>query len=142
MASLHPKERAFLEKKQHFYQLDFSNIGGLVMPLILEFQFEDGTKEIQRIPAEIWRLNNQKISKVFAFDKSLKQVVLDPNLETSDVDTENNYYPRQVEPSRFELFKSRAGGRGKSQGENPMQQQRREQGGTPTGTQGSGNGRQ
>ncbi len=135
LASLDPKERALLESKKNFYQLDFSNIGGLVMPLILEFQFEDGTSEVQRIPAEIWRLNNQKISKVFAFDKPVKMVLLDPNLETTDVDTENNYFPRQTEASRFELFKGRGGARGQSQGENPMQQQRREQG----GSQGGGN---
>jgi hypothetical protein len=139
IATLDPKEKAFLEKNQHFYQINFSNKGGLVMPLILEFQFEDGTNEIQRIPAEIWRLNNEKISKVFAFEKPVKQVVLDPYLETADVATENNYFPRQAQPSRFELFKQRGGGaRGQSQGENPMQQQRREQGGAP----GSNGGRQ
>lgn len=140
LASLSPEERAFLEKKQYFYQLDFSNKGGLVMPLILEFQFEDGTKEVQRIPAEIWRYNNEQISKVFAFMKPVSQVVLDPLLETADVDTENNYFPRQAVPSRFELFKSRFGGaRGQSQGENPMQQQRREQ---KQGSSGSQGGRQ
>jgi hypothetical protein len=139
LASLDPKERAFLEKKQFFYQLNFTNKGGLVMPLILEFQFADGTREIQRIPAEIWRYNNEKVSKVFAFDKAVQQVVLDPLLETADVDTENNYFPRQAQPSRFELFKQRnTGARGQSQGENPMQQQRREQQG---GSNGSG-GRQ
>jgi hypothetical protein len=128
-----------LEKKQHFYQLNFSNKGGLIMPLIIEFQFEDGTSEIQRIPAEIWRYNNEKISKVFAFDKAVSQVVLDPYLETADVNTENNYFPRQSAPSRFELFKQRGGGaRGQSQGENPMQQQRREQQSGSNGSQGGG----
>ncbi len=128
LASLDPKERAFLEKNQHFYQINFSNKGGLVMPLILEFEFQDGTKEIQRIPAEIWRHNDKEISKVFAFEKAVKQVVLDPMQETVDTDAENNYFPRKEMPSRFELFKQRAGGaRGQSQGENPMQQQKREQ---------------
>jgi aminopeptidase N len=128
IASLSPEERAFLEKKQHFYQLNFSNKGGLIMPLIIEFQFEDGTNEIQRIPAEIWRYNNEKVSKVFGFDKAVKQIVLDPMFETVDVDLSNNYFPRKDMPNRFELFKQRGGGaRGQSQGENPMQQQRREQ---------------
>ncbi len=128
LASLGPEEREFLQRKQYFYQLDFSNKGGLVMPIILEFEFEDGTKELQRIPAEIWRRNNEKVSKVFAFNKPLRQVVLDPYLETADVDTENNYFPRRAQPNRFELFKSRFdGARGQSLGPNPMQQQRREQ---------------
>ncbi len=137
LATLGEEEKAFLNKKQYFYQLDFSNKGGLVMPVILEFEFEDGSKEIKRIPAEIWRKNNEQFTKVFSFEKPLKQVVLDPFLETADVDTENNYFPRQVQPSRFEIFKSRsAGARGQSFGENPMQQQKREQ---LNGTQGSGN---
>ena len=137
LATLDEAEKAFLSKEQHFYQLDFSNKGGLIMPVILEFEFEDGSKEIQRIPAEVWRKNNEQFSKVFAFEKPLKQVVLDPFLETADVDTENNYFPRQVQPSRFEIFKSRfSGARGQSTGENPMQQQKREQ---QNGVQGSGN---
>ena len=131
LASLEPKERELIESKKHFYQLDFSNIGGLVMPLILEFTFEDGSKTIERIPAEIWRSNNEKINKVFAFDKALKSIVLDPNLETSDVDTDNNYYPRVVSPSKFELFKQKGNVRGQSSGENPMQQQKREQNSGP-----------
>ncbi len=128
IASLSEEERAFLSKQQYFYQLDFSNVGGLIMPLILQFEFADGTTEIQRIPAEIWRYNNDKISKVFAFQKPLQSVVLDPFEETSDIDTENNYYPRQVQPSRFELFKSNAGGaRGQSGGDNPMKRARDKQ---------------
>lgn len=124
LASLDPKEKALMESNKHFYQLDFSNKGGLVMPLILEFEFEDGATQIQRIPAEIWRYNNEKISKVFAFDQALKSVTLDPNLETADVDMENNYFPRKPVPSRFELFKQRTGFRGQGPGTNPMQQQK------------------
>ncbi len=123
LASLDPKERALLESKKNFYQLDFSNIGGLVMPLILEFELEDGTKERQYIPAEIWRLNDKKITKVFAFDKPVKQVVLDPQFETVDVNLENNYFPRRAMPNRFELFKSK-----QTPAENPMQQQRKANG--------------
>ncbi len=136
LTSLSPEERAFLEKKQYFYQVDFSCIGGVVMPIIIEFEMEDGTKELHRIPAEIWRRDNDKVSKVFAFDKRVKQVVLDPYLETADIDVENNYYPPQLRPNRFELFKMRGGPRGQGFGENPMQQQQREQ---PQQSGGSGN---
>lgn len=134
LASLSEEERALLEKDQYFYQLDFSNVGGLIMPLILQFEFEDGTTEMQRIPAEVWRYNNEQISKVFAFEKPLKSVVLDPFEETADINTENNYYPRQVQPNRFELFKSRAGGaRGASSGDNPMKRARQQQGSNGSG---------
>ncbi|AEE49385.1 M1 family metallopeptidase [Haliscomenobacter hydrossis] len=122
IASLGPKERAIIEAKKNYYQLDLSNEGGLVMPVILKFEFEDGTSEIQRIPAEIWRLNDKKISKVFAFAKPVKQVILDPQEETADVNVENNYYPRRPIPSRFEVFKQEGFTRGASMGSNPMQQ--------------------
>lgn len=123
ISGLDEKAKMFMEKNQHFYQLDFSNIGGLVMPLILKFEFEDGTSSVQRIPAEIWRFNDHKISKVFAFEKAVKQVILDPQLETADVNTENNYFPRKAVPSRFELFKTQGFGRnGPQNGSNPMQQ--------------------
>jgi len=79
----------------------------LITPLILEFEYEDGTKEVQRIPAEVWRLNNEKISKVFALNKKLKFLNLDPLLETADIDTENNSFPRKPKPSRFEIFKQK-----------------------------------
>ena len=122
LAGLSPKERAIIEARKNYYQLDLSNHGGLVMPLIIKFEFEDGTSETQRIPAEIWRMDDKKISKVFAFAKPVKQVILDPQEETADVNTENNYYPRRPIPSRFEVFKQEGFARGASMGSNPMQQ--------------------
>jgi hypothetical protein len=73
------------------YQIDFSNKGGLVMPIILEFTFEDGTKKIEKIPAQIWRKNEKKVSKTYYFDKKVKSIQLDPMKETADIDTSNNY---------------------------------------------------
>ncbi|MCB9080418.1 MAG: M1 family metallopeptidase [Lewinellaceae bacterium] len=128
LATLNDEEKALLDGSKFFYQLDFTNVGGLVMPIILQFEFTDGTTEIQRIPAEIWRLDNEKVSKVFAFAKPLQRVTLDPYAETADTDTENNQFPRQLAPSRFELFKQQGGGRfGGAARENAMQQQKREE---------------
>jgi len=90
------------------------------MPIIVELEYTDGTKDVHRIPAEIWKMNQQKVSKVFASKKDLKQVTLDPNLETADVDTANNYFPPKQQMSKFELFKRKRFG-----GENPMQRDRR-----------------
>jgi len=98
-------EKDILKENLNFYELKFSNIGGLVMPIILDFEFSDGTHEIQRIPAEIWQVNNDEITKVFAFEKEIKQVELDPFLETADTDRNNNYWPIKIEPSQFELYK-------------------------------------
>ena len=55
-------------------------------------------------------------------DKEVVQILIDPDEETADTDVSNNYWPRQNEPSRFEMFKRRGGAaRGQSSGSNPMQ---------------------
>jgi hypothetical protein len=127
MAGLGDKEKAFMAKGLHFYQLDFANKGGLVMPLIIQFNFEDGTSEVKRIPAEIFRLNDQKVSKVFALAKPVVSVELDPQEETADTNRENNFFPRKAVPSRFELFKQSGGGRWSGgSGMNPMQKAKAE----------------
>jgi hypothetical protein len=84
------EERAFLDAGMRFYQIEFSNLGGMIMPLIVEFVFSDGTRTIMRIPAEIWRLDAKKVAKVFVFDRPVQKITLDPLLETPDVNRENN----------------------------------------------------
>jgi len=122
--ALSEAERKLYESKKHFYELSFSNEGGLVMPIILEWTFTDGTKEIERIPAYIWRKNENQVTKVFAKDKTVVSVQLDPYRETADIDEANNSWPRKTQPSRFELFKQQQLPRGSSNGTNPMQQSR------------------
>jgi len=117
LASLSDEEKEVLNAGKNYYQLDFSNIGGLVMPIILEFTYVDGSREIKRIPAEIWKMNSSQVSKVFVTDKEIQEIVLDPNLETADVDRNNNYWPERKEPTRFELFKARQ----RKSSFNPMQ---------------------
>ncbi len=112
-------EKKFLTDGYNFYQIDFENVGGLVMPIILQFEFEDGSKEVKRIPAEIWRRDNFNVSKVFMFDKKVSQITLDPFYETADTDMNNNYWPPKIEPSRFKLYKSKYGRGGYSRS-NPM----------------------
>ena len=100
-------ERAVREDK-NYYVMEFSNQGGLVMPIILELEFADGTKQMKRIPAEIWRRTPKAVSKLIVTekDKELVSVAVDPRWETADVDVENNYYPRRIIPSRIEAYKS------------------------------------
>ena len=116
LESLSADEKALLDSNKNYYELEFSNIGGLVMPIILEFTFKDGTQEIVRIPAEIWKRNSEKIKKVFILDKELVNIKLDPFLETADIDLNNNYWPPRNEPTRFQLYKSN-----EEKIENPMQ---------------------
>jgi len=108
----------------NLYEINFSNKGGLVMPLIVEFTFEDGTKQVERIPAQVWRLNENKVTKLFITTKKATAIKLDPYRETADIDESNNSWPKlnDNEPSKFAIFKARAGaGRGQSTGMNPMQ---------------------
>lgn len=120
IAGLSPKEKELLNSGLNFYEIRFKNAGGLVMPLIIQFNYSDGSSEIERIPAEIWRLNESEVYKVFGKKKEVKNIVLDPFRETADIDEENNLWPRQFLPGRFELFKENNNGRGTSGGDNPM----------------------
>ncbi|MDB5025138.1 MAG: aminopeptidase [Mucilaginibacter sp.] len=107
---------------KYFYELNFSNKGGLVMPIIVEFTFTDGTKQMDRIPAQIWRLNEKHVSKFYVQDKEVASIKLDPMRETADIDETNNYWGKLPEPSKFQVFKQKAGAvRGQSSGVNPMQ---------------------
>lgn len=103
---LSPEDMELLGSGLNFYEMHFRNIGGLVMPLILEFTFTDGSKQVERIPAEIWKMPTETISKVFVFKKELASVQMDPFLETADTDVNNNAWPPKMAPSRFQLFKS------------------------------------
>ncbi|HRI29400.1 MAG TPA: M1 family metallopeptidase, partial [Chitinophagales bacterium] len=87
--SLTEEEKQLVQKQNNYYELTFSNLGGLVMPVILEFEFADGSKEVKRIPAEIWRRNDKKVSKVFVTDKEVRRITLDPFLETADCNLSN-----------------------------------------------------
>ena len=106
---------------KHFYELGFSNKGGLVMPIIIEWTFRDGTKEVERIPAQIWRLNENAVTKVFVKDKQVTSIKLDPMRETADIDESNNTWGNIQTVSRFQLFKAKQQVRGQSTGNNPMQ---------------------
>ncbi len=104
----------------NLYEVSFINKGGLVMPIILEFTFEDGTKETQRLPAQIWRKNENKVTKVFLTSKKAVSIQLDPMRETADIDESNNKWPNLAAPSKFALFKSKGFSRGQSIGLSPM----------------------
>ena len=94
-----------LKNGSNLYTVDFTNKGGLVMPIILEVKYKDGTSEIKRMSAQIWRKNTKNVSKLLITDKEISEIVLDPYWETADVDVNNNYWPTRVIESRLELYK-------------------------------------
>lgn len=90
---------------KNFYELTFKNKGGLVTPVIIEWTYTDGTKELQKVPAEIWKLNEKEVTKVFMKDKQVAKIVIDPNNMTADAFTDDNVFPRTEEGDRFDKFK-------------------------------------
>ena len=97
------------EAPKHFYEVTFEKPGGLVMPIILEITYEDGTKERKTYPAQIWRYDDKEVKKVFKTDKAITAFVVDPDLETADVDTSNNSWPKE-DKSNFDQFKEKVKG--------------------------------
>ena len=105
----------------HLYEISFLNKGGLVMPIIVEFTFEDGSKELKKLSAQIWRHNENKVVSTFLTNKKAISIQLDPMRETADINENNNSWPKVAAPSNFSLFKMKGMGRGQSMGLSPMQ---------------------
>ena len=106
----------------NFYVVDVENQGGLVMPVLLDLEYADGSKESLRIPAEIWRSNEASVSKLVLSEKELRRVVLDPNLETADADLSDNVWPPEMDERTFRLKPQTRRG----SGPNPMRDARKE----------------
>jgi hypothetical protein len=109
---------------QNLYEVSFSNKGGLPMPIIVEWTYKDGTKEVEKIPAQVWRYNESKVVKTFVKDKEVASIKLDPYRETADINEGNNGWNTIAEPTKFAVFKARQAGApraGGNQANNPMQ---------------------
>jgi hypothetical protein len=107
LKELEPWERQLLETKRQFYVLNFRNHGGLVMPIPLVVSYDDGSSEEIHLPAEIWRRNSKKVSRLLMTEKRLKSVEVDRHREIADTNAANNHWPRQPVKSRFQLFKKK-----------------------------------
>jgi len=117
-------ERFAIAGSKYIYELTFSNKGGLVMPIIVEWTFKDGTKQVDRIAVQVWRKNENKVIKTFMKDKEVASILIDPMRETADINTGNNTWPAFAVPSKFQLFKGGGGQpRGAVGGVNPMQKE-------------------
>ena len=119
VAKTSAEDLAYLKAGKQLYELTFENLGGLVMPLIIEATFAGGSKNVERIPAELWRIEELKVSKVFVYDQEVVSFRVDPFLETADTDLDNNTWPRVMQPTRYQLYKQ------EQTRENPMQRQQR-----------------
>ena len=106
------REEGFDNKElpKYFYEIEFEKPGGLVMPLIVEYSYEDGSVERIKYPVQLWRKNDNTVKKVITSNKKLIGVTVDPDLETADVNLDNNNWPKQETPSDFEKFKEKLKG--------------------------------
>jgi hypothetical protein len=93
---------------KNIYEVTLSNKGGLPMPVILEWTYKDGSKEIERIPAEIWRINETKVTKVFVKQKEVVNLVLDPQAEVADINIEDNVFPKVQKESKVDELKKKS----------------------------------
>jgi hypothetical protein len=108
-------------ENKFYYELHFSNKGGLVMPIIIQWNYKDGTSEVEYINAYIWRKNENNVVKTFSKDKEVASIIIDPYKETADIDLSNNSWPKEIIPSKFDLYKVKTVGRGEGNENNPMQ---------------------
>ena len=106
MDNFTPAERQQLKMPKYFYEVTFNKPGGLVMPIIVEYTYDDGTTEKVKYPAQIWRKNDNRVSRALATDKEITKIVVDPDLETADVNLDNNSWPQTKQMSEFEEFKT------------------------------------
>ncbi|MFA5299136.1 MAG: M1 family metallopeptidase [Lutibacter sp.] len=98
------EEKKELKSPKYFYELVFEKPGDLVMPIIVEFEYEDGTKERKQYPAEIWRKNDAEVTKIFPSNKAITKITIDPDEQTADIDLSNNSWPKNTE-TQFDKFK-------------------------------------
>ena len=103
-ANFSDDEKSSLKAPKYFYELVFEKPGDLVMPIIIEVEYEDGTKERKKYPAQIWRYNDNEVTKLFPTAKAIKKITVDPDEQTADVDLSNNSWPKNKE-TKFEKFK-------------------------------------
>ena len=116
LKDLEGEDKELLKLKRNFYTIEIrNNDGGLVMPVVIDVYFTNGTKEQVRMPAEVWRKNHQRISKLIISEHEIERVVLDPHEETADANMDNNYWPSRPAKSRFQLFKEKEGEGGGNQ---------------------------
>jgi hypothetical protein len=94
-------------ENKFYYALHLSNKGGMVMPIIVQWNYKDGTSETETIDAYIWRRDERRVTKNFMKEKEVASIVIDPLKETADIQTENNRWPSVVEPSRLDVFKQK-----------------------------------
>lgn len=96
------EEKASIKSPKYFYEVEFNKPGGMIMPILVEITYEDGSKDNYKYPAQIWRKSNDTARKVYATTKAIKSIQIDPQLLTADIDVTNNSWPKVETKSKFD----------------------------------------
>src|SRR5690606_3488976 len=107
MDNFTPAERAKLKAPKYFYEITFTKPGGIPMPILVEYTYGDGSKEMITYPVEVWRKNDKESKRVIASEKEITRIEVDPKAKTADVDTTNNVWPKEQTDSDFDNFKKK-----------------------------------
>ncbi|SDX33819.1 M1 family metallopeptidase [Flavobacterium degerlachei] len=102
VSTLSAEEKGTLKSPKYFYEVEFNKPGGMIMPILVEITYEDGTVDNYKYPAQIWRKSNDSAKKVYATEKAIKKIQIDPKLETADIDVTNNTWPKSEQKSKFD----------------------------------------
>jgi hypothetical protein len=111
MDNMPEAERAAVVEPKYFYEVTYDKPGGIPMPLIVEYTYADGTTENITYPPEIWRKNDKEVKLVISSVSELTGVMVDPKMETADIDTTNNSWPKKEEQSEFDSMKEKVKGK-------------------------------
>jgi hypothetical protein len=123
LEDLSKEEKQLLKLRDYFYVVEFENVGGLVMPIVVEVKYDDGSKEMVRVPAEIWRQNSKSVSKLIVAKRKIAELRIDPLRELADADALNDRWPERAIEGRIRLKQDDAK-RGGGDGSNPMREAR------------------
>lgn len=111
MDNMTEAERKAVKEPKYFYEVTYDKPGGIPMPLIVEYTYADGTTENITYPAEIWRKNDSEVKLVISSQTELTGIIVDPKLETADIDMTNNAWPKKEQQSDFDQFKEKIKGK-------------------------------
>jgi hypothetical protein len=102
VSALTAEEKGALKSPKYFYEVEFNKPGGMIMPILVEITYEDDTVDNFKYPAQIWRKSNDSAKKVYATEKAIKKIQIDPKLETADIDVTNNTWPKEKLKTKFD----------------------------------------
>lgn len=83
-----------VQKKEEGTQITFLNKGDIPMPIVFEVTYNDNTKEMRKIPVEIWQRSSQLVH-LLRSNKEIIKVQIDPQGFLPDVNLRDNSWTKE-----------------------------------------------